>query len=31
MNGGPFNPMQDTSKKIGQDFKAAYEYLKAKK
>jgi len=31
MNGGPFNPMQDTTKKIGQDFKAAYDYLKAKK
>lgn len=31
MNGGPFNPMLDTTKKIGQDFKAAYEYLKGKK
>jgi hypothetical protein len=31
MNGGPFNPMKDTTKKIGQDFKAAYDYLKAKK
>lgn len=31
MNGGPFNPMKDATKKIGQDFKAAYDYLKAKK
>lgn len=31
MNGGPFNPMLDSTKKIGQDFKAAYEYLKGKK
>lgn len=31
MNGGPFNPMQDTTKKIGQDFKAAVDYFRAKK
>jgi len=31
MNGGPFNPMLDTTRKIGQDFKAAYDYLKSKK
>ena len=31
MNGGAFNPMQDATKKIGQDFKAAVDYLKAKK
>lgn len=31
MSGGPFNPMSDTTRKIGQDFKAAYDYLKVKK
>jgi hypothetical protein len=31
MSGGPFNPMTDTGRKIGQDFKAAVDYLKAKK
>ncbi|GAB1483014.1 hypothetical protein MASR2M78_18300 [Treponema sp.] len=31
VSGGPFNPMLDTSKTLGKDFKAAYEYLKAKK
>jgi hypothetical protein len=31
MNGGAFNPMKDATKKIGQDFKAAVDYLKAKK
>lgn len=29
--GGDFNPMLDTAKTIGKDFKAAYDYLKAKK
>ena len=31
MAGGPFNPMLDATKTLGKDFKAAYEYLKAKK
>ncbi len=31
ISGGPFNPMLDTTKTLGKDFKAAYEYLKAKK
>lgn len=31
LNGGPFNPMLDTTKTLGKDFKAAYDYLKAKK
>lgn len=29
--GGDFNPMLDVTKTIGKDFKAAYDYLKAKK
>ncbi len=31
MSGGPFNPMTDTTRKVGQDFKAAVDYLKGKK
>lgn len=31
LSGGPFNPMLDATKTIGKDFKAAYDYLKAKK
>ncbi len=31
ISGGDFNPMLDTTKTIGKDFKAAYDYLKAKK
>jgi len=31
LSGGPFNPMLDTTRTIGKDFKAAYDYLKAKK
>jgi hypothetical protein len=31
ITGGPFNPMLDATKTLGKDFKAAYDYLKAKK
>ena len=31
INGGPFNPMLDTTKTIGKDFQTAYNYLKGKK
>ena len=31
LSGGPFNPMLDTTKTIGKDFKTAYDYLKTKK
>ncbi len=31
LDGGPFNPMLDATKTLGKDFKAAYDYLKAKK
>ena len=31
MSGGPFNPMSDAARKIGADFKAASDYLRAKK
>jgi len=31
ISGGPFNPMLDATKTLGKDFKAAYDYLKAKK
>jgi len=31
ISGGPFNPMMDATKTLGKDFKAAYDYLKAKK
>ncbi len=31
LNGGAFNPMLDTTKTLGKDFKAAVDYLKAKK
>lgn len=31
ISGGAFNPMLDATKTIGKDFKAAYDYLKAKK
>ncbi len=30
ISGGPFNPMLDATKTLGKDFKAAYEYFKAK-
>jgi len=29
--GGEFNPMLDTNKTIGKDFKAAYDFLRAKR
>jgi len=31
ISGGAFNPMLDATKTLGKDFKAAYDYLKAKK
>ncbi len=31
IDGGPFNPMLDATKTLGKDFKAAVDYLKAKK
>lgn len=31
LDGGPFNPMLDATKTLGKDFKAAVDYLKAKK
>lgn len=31
ISGGAFNPMLDSTKTLGKDFKAAYDYLKAKK
>ncbi len=30
LSGGAFNPMLDATKTLGKDFKAAYDYLKAK-
>ncbi|MEI8093105.1 MAG: hypothetical protein WCG80_02740 [Spirochaetales bacterium] len=31
LNGGAFNPMLDVTKTLGKDYKAAVDYLKAKK
>jgi len=31
ISGGAFNPMLDATKTLGKDFKAAYDYLKARK
>jgi len=31
ISGGPFNPMLDTTKTLGKDFKTAYDYFKVKK
>lgn len=31
LSGGDFNPMLDATKTIGKDFKAAFDYLKARK
>ena len=31
LNGGAFNPMLDATKTLGKDYKAAVDYLKAKK